>query len=289
MKGSIFMSYIQSYYKNVLMIFLGTFIMSIPINGILVHHHLLSGGVTGIAMLLNLLFKWDMSLLVLILNIPIFILGYKFIHKKFICLSLLGMLSFTVSLSLTKNIHIPTDDILVAVLLGGVLNGLGSGIVFRGSGSTGGTDIISKIMNKFFSLSMGSVGFGLNVIIIFLSGFFFGVDLSVYTLALMFISSQTTNYVVDGLNYKRTISIITNKEIEISEQIIKEAKRGVTIVHGEGAYTKAPRAIITCTVGIREVAKIKEIVKRTDPHAFMTITETAQVFGSGFLRLNKID
>jgi uncharacterized membrane-anchored protein YitT (DUF2179 family) len=283
------MPYIRPYIKNILIIFIGAFIISIPVNGILIPQHLLSGGVTGIAMLFNILFNWDVSLLVLILNIPIFILGYKFINKRFILFSLVGMLSFSASLSLTKNLYIPTHDILVSVLLGGVISGLGVGIVFRGSGSTGGMDIIAKMMNKFFSFSMGSVGFGINIFIIILSGFFFGIDLSVYTLALMFISSQTTNYVVDGLNYKRTITIITNRDEEISQKIIKEVKRGVTLMYGEGAYTRAPRTIITCTVGISQVAKIKEIVKQTDLHAFMTITETSQVFGSGFIGFNSID
>ncbi|WP_058484871.1 YitT family protein [Defluviitalea phaphyphila] len=280
---------IFSYIKNVIFIFIGAFIMSISINGILIPNHILSGGVTGVAMLLHILFNWNISLLIMFINIPIFILGYKFINKRFTFLSLIGMFSLTISLYFSQNFKIPTQDILVSVLLGGTISGLGMGIVFRGSGSTGGTDIIVKILNKFLSFNMGSISFALNMIIITLSSFFFGIDLSIYTLATMFVASQTTNYVVDGLNYKRTISIITDKHEEISQRILREAKRGVTLMHGEGGYTKAPKTIITCTVGIRQVSKIKEIVKQTDPKAFMTISETAQVFGSGFVGFNKID
>ncbi|MEG1149172.1 MAG: YitT family protein [Niameybacter sp.] len=145
---------------------------------------------------------------------------------------------------------IPTSNFITSILLGGILNGIGMGIIFRSEGSVGGTDILAKIVNKFFSFGMGSVIFAINMLIMLASIFVFGIDLSIITAATMFVSSRVTNFVVDGLNHRRTVSIITSPEASevIAKKITEEMFRGVTIVPAIGGYTHHDKFILYTTV-----------------------------------------
>ncbi|MGL4345167.1 MAG: YitT family protein [Cellulosilyticaceae bacterium] len=277
------MNHLKTDIKRIGFITFGTLLLALATNGVLVHNMLLSGGVSGISMFLHFLFDWDISTLILILNIPLFIVGFFFLKKHFLWYSLFGMSMLSFWIRMTKGIVIPTGNEISIILVAGVLNGLGNGIIFRGDGSTGGMDIIAKIINRHFSLSMGTVNLAINGIIITASILFFGIDLSVLTLATMFISSKVCNFVVDGINYKRTICIITDEDHyqPLADDIIQELHRGVTVVPAVGAYTKHKKYMLYTTIGIREVSKVRELAWEHDPHSFMTVSETAQVIGRG--------
>lgn len=270
----------------------GTLLMSIAINGLLAPNKLLSGGVSGLSLFLHFLFDWRLSLLTISLNIPLFILAFIFLRKQFIILSLVGMSLLSFWLEMTQNLVIPTTNPLSIILLSGLLNGMGTGIIFRAGGSVGGTDIIAKILNQSFSFSMGSVVFLINMVIMLTSTYFFGIDIAVITTASMFVSSQTTNFVVDGLNKRRTVTIITspNAGNNIATEIMNGMSRGVTIVPAIGGYTHSDKVILYTTVNLREVSKLKTLVSSHDSHAFVTIADTAQVIGNGrgFIPLEKV-
>lgn len=269
--------------RRTLFIIIGTFLIALSTNAILIPNKLLSGGINGIATFFHLLFAWNVGLLVILLNIPLFLLAVFFLKKHFIAFSLFGMLMLSFWLEVTHSIRIHTESALSIIILGGLLNGVGSGIIFRGDGSTGGSDIIAKIINKHFSISMANVNMMVNAVIICFSIYFFGIDLSVLTLATMFVASRVTHFVVDGMNYKRTLFIITDVAHyqSMADDIMSELLRGVTIIPALGAYTQANRYILYTTISIRELAKIKSIVATHDPSAFVTVTPTAQVFGNG--------
>lgn len=269
--------------KSVLSILFGTFLMSIAVNGILVPNHMLSGGISGLSLFLHFIFGWNLSILNVLFNIPLFILAFMYLKKRFICLSLVGMMSFSFWLEATKGFVISTTSPLTIIVVAGLLNGIGVGIIFRSEGSVGGTDIIAKIVNKFFSISMGNVIFGINMLIMATSIFTFGLDIAILTAASMFISSQTTNYVVDGLNRKRTVAIITCPDTgqAIAREIMDRMHRGVTLVPAIGGYTHQNKYILYAHVNLREVAKVKGIVSNHDPHAFVTVSDTTQVIGNG--------
>lgn len=269
--------------KRVCFIAFGTLLLALATNGVLVHNKLLSGGVSGISMFLHFLFGWDISILILLLNIPLFIVGFFYLKKHFLWYSLFGMTMLSFWISVTKSVVIPTGNLVSVILVAGVLNGLGNGIIFRGDGSTGGTDIVAKIVNRYFSLSMATVNLSINGIIIAASILFFGIDLSVLTLATMYVSSKVCNFVVDGVNYKRTICIITDEDHyqPLADDIIEELHRGVTVVPAVGAYTKTKKYMLYTTIGIREVAKVRQLAWEHDPRSFMTVSETAQVIGRG--------
>lgn len=278
-------------FNRTLSIIFGTLLIAIATNGILIPNNLLSGGVNGISMLLHFLFGFKVSLLVVLINIPIFILGLLFLRKTYLAYSLFGMLMLSFWLEVTDSISIPTDNPLSILVVAGLLHGIGTGIIFRAEGSTGGTDIVAKIIYKYFSINMATILLCLNAIIILLSIYFFNIDIAVLTISTMFISSQVVNFVVDGINRKRTLYIITDASHfeELSETLLKELHRGVTVIPAIGAYTSAAKYILFTTVGVREVAKAKQIILNIDSKAFMTVTETSQVIGNGrgFMHLDK--
>ena len=278
-------------FHRILSIIFGTLLIAIATNGILIPNHLLSGGVNGISMLFHFLFDFKVSLLVILINIPIFILGLLFLKKTYLAYSLFGMLMLSLWLELTRFVSIPTDETLSILVIAGVLHGIGTGIIFRADGSTGGTDIIAKIIHKYFSINMATVTLCLNAIILLLSAYFFDIDIAVLTISTMFISSQVVNFVVDGINRKRTLYIITTEQHfeELSTLLLKELHRGVTVIPAIGAYTSAPKYILFTTVGVREVAKAKQLILNVDSKAFMTVTETSQVIGNGrgFIHLDQ--
>lgn len=269
--------------NKIVAIIIGTLLLAIAANSIFLPNRLLSAGLTGISMLLHFLFEWRISLLVLVLNIPLFIIGYFYLDKRFLFYALLGMSSLSFWVEITGGIVIPTTDTLSVILVGGVIHGMGTGILFRGNVSTGGMDIIAKIINQHFSISMATVNFVLNSIILSLSMYYYGLDITIVTIATMFVSSQVANFMVDGLNHKRTLFIISSKEKykEVSEGLINELGRGVTVMAAKGAYTDEEKYFLYSTISISEVSKAKQIVLKHDSGAFMTISDTCQVIGNG--------
>ncbi|OON98693.1 MAG: hypothetical protein ATN35_03955 [Epulopiscium sp. Nele67-Bin004] len=261
----------------------GTLLIAIATNGILLPNQLLSGGVNGIAMFANLVFGTNISLMVICLNIPLFILAYFHLTKKFVAYSLFGMLAFTFWVEITAGIVLETNEALSVVIAGGILHGLGTGLIFKCDGSSGGVDIIAKIVNKYFSFNIATISLSINAGIIVISLIYFGIDLSVLTILTMFVSSKIVNFVLDGVNRKRTIYIVTTKERHriVCEALMSQVNRGITIIPAIGGYTQNEKSILYMTVGVREVAKVKHVVSHADPNAFMTISETFQVIGQG--------
>ncbi|WP_010167918.1 YitT family protein [Candidatus Epulonipiscium viviparus] len=279
------------YKDTIFFLILGTMLMALAVNGVLAPNYLINGGISGISLMLHFAFGWNLSMLTIVLNVPIFLIALKFLPKKFLGFSILGTMLLAGWIELTKDFRIPLNSELTIVVLGGLINGLGMGMIFRTGGSTGGTDIIAKIFNKLFSFSMGSVSFMINMIIMAAAAYFFSIDLAVVTAISMFVASQATNLIVDGLNSRRTGTIIVSPEYaeEICLAITHELHRGATMVDATGGYTHNKKVIIYTMINMREVAKLKQIVSSHDKHAFMTIVETAQVIGNGKGFLSQIN
>jgi len=280
------LNYEKSIILRILIILLGTFIASIGINALYIPNNILAGGVSGIAILLHLSFGWNISISIIILNIPIFLLGYRIINKEFIYYSLIGVASLSIFLTLTKGVSFHSDDMLTTILLGGLLNGVGYGLVFKVNSSTGGNDIISKMIHKHYSYSIASLNFAFNILIIGLSTVFFGVDMAIKTLAAMFVTSTTIKFILEGLNHKRTILIITSKEDEVCQAINKKMRRGCTIIDGVGSYTRKPKQIIYSVISISQLNQLKTLVSSIDHEAMINVMESRMVFGNGFLDID---
>lgn len=271
--------------KKLIVIGIGSVLIAIAFNALIIPYGLLSGGVSGIALIINYLTGFPLYIGIFLLNIPIFIWGAKELDRKLMILSLVGTVVMIIAIPLTKPyIPVPQVDLFLASIFSGIVSGIGGGIIFRNGASGGGTDIISMIIKKKANISIGAFSFYLNIFVLAASLFFFDLKIALYTLVSMWVSGKVTDFVVEGLDHKKSIMIISEKNAEIAELIMKELKRGVTYFQGEGAFTGSNKMIINTVVNDIENAKIREIICEVDPKAFMYITEAIEVSGKGFTR-----
>ncbi|HHT65247.1 MAG: YitT family protein [Caldicoprobacterales bacterium] len=267
---------------RILYILLGSFLYSVSINALFIPHQLLNGGMTGIAMMLQYLFRIPTSISIVVLNIPLFFGSNRFIGKRFTYLSILGILFSSLFLFLTRGWVIDVENSIVAAIFGGLIAGIGSGIVIKNRGSLGGTDIISVIVNKYLSFSIGGVGMAINAIILTVAAFLFNVEMAMLTIVAIFVANKAVDAIQEGFNHRKTVVIVSDKYEEIAEELLKKVKRGITFINGEGAYTGTEKKLIYMVVRITELSRTRDIVRRIDPAAFLSIIDTREVEGKGF-------
>ena len=265
-------------------IVIGMLVACVGINGFLRQAHLLSGGVTGIAAIINYTTDINIGLLTFLINIPIFVLGFIFLEKDFCITSLINMVLFSVLLGITQNIgnYIPIDDILLQSVFGGILSGVGSGMVFRTKSSQGGTDIIGAILKFKRNIPVKDTVLAANLIIVSVGGVIFGMNLALYTLIGFYVSASAMSFVKDAMTYEKSVMVISKESELIAKEIMSTLVRGVTFLEAEGAYTKEKKRIIYCIVLSKEIPKIKEIALKYDQKAFISVNDVTEVKGRGF-------
>lgn len=273
------------FFIDVLVIIIGCFISSLGVNLFLSNAQLLSGGVTGIGLIFQYLFDIPSGITVFILNIPLFFVSYKFLSKRFTIYTAIGMVSFSTALMLTKPLStfVRVDDTLLYCIYGGLLSGIGYGLVFFRNGSIGGTDIITMVIRKKYSnLDIGKVGFGFNLIIVTIAAFIFGLPRALYTLISMFITSTVLDKVLNGFTSKKLLLVLTEKEDDIINYVIKDMHRGITTLMAEGGYTHSKKKLLYVAVTTSQMIGLKTKILRIDPSAFITIIDVSEVRGKGF-------
>lgn len=263
---------------------IGCLLASASINLFLVPHHLLSGGVSGLAIIFYFLFGLPIGLQILLMNVPLIYAAYKLIGKDYAITTIYGTILFSAAVDATRFLTDlnPLDDPILACITGGIISGLGSGIIFRVNGSAGGLDIVAAVVRKYYSFNFGFVGFAINCVIMLIAATLFGLKLAVLTLISMYVGANVTDKVVEGFNRKKTIFIVSYNTEEIIEVILKEVGRGATILRGEGAFTRQEKRVIFVVVSLTQIAKIKLLVQEADPNAFMIVQDAAEVMGRGF-------
>ncbi|GMQ62533.1 YitT family protein [Vallitalea maricola] len=268
--------------KKCIGVLLGSFIFAAAINAIYVPFQFLDTGISGVALLLNFLFGWSIPLLVFALNIIFVILGFRLVNKSFGLYSILGIASSSLFLYLTKDLTIEIDNIIVAVVFGGLILGIGVGIAIRSGGSIGGMNILAKIVNKYFSISIGTFDMCFNIILVAVACFVFNINIAMYTIMARFVAVKTIDGIIEGFNHKKSILIISKEYQKIADKLMIDPKRGVTYLRGVGAYTGESKNMIYCVVKLTQLSKVKQIVHTEDPQAFMSIIDTNEVDGKGF-------
>ena len=284
----------NTYYKfknniiDILFIFLGCIIASLGINLFLSHAQLLSGGATGIALILQYTTGLPSGLMILILNLPLLLISYKKLDKSFTLYTTIGMLCLSTSLMITKPLSniVIIDDFLLLCIYGGALSGIGLGTVFLRNGSTGGTDIITMLIRKKYSnFNIGSLGFSLNLIIVTIGAIIFGLPQALYTLISLFIQSIVLDRVLKGFSSKKLLLILTKQEKEVIDYIINDLHRGVTSLVAEGEYTHDHKKMLYCIVTTRQMITLKNAILEIDPQSFITIVDISEVRGKGFITI----
>ena len=272
--------------RSIVGIIVGSAIFSFGFVHFNMQNELGEGGFSGITLILYFMLNWDPAIMNLVLNIPMFLIGYKLLGKRSFIYTLIGTISVSVFLKIFQIYQFDTnleDDKLLVALFAGVFIGIGLGIVFRSGGTTGGVDIIARLVNKYFGWSMGKTMFGFDFVVILLSWLTFLDARSVmYTLVAVYVAGRVIDFVQEGAYSAKGALIISPKSDEIAQFISEKMERGVTVMDGHGFYTKEKKNVLYCVVGRNEVVKLKTIISVIDPHAFVSILDVREIDGEGF-------
>jgi len=265
---------------NLFLLCAGSVVTAAGINGLLIPHRFVSGGVTGLALLLHYLAPaLSVALIYAVANVPLFLAGWFFISRRFFLYSIAGTIIFSSAIAWVDLGVIPVQDQLLAAILAGLILGTGSGIILKSLGSAGGTDILSVILLQRFSIRLGTTRLVFNILVLAAAAMLFSVEDALYTMIYLYVSAQIVDLVVTGLSQRKAIFIISPRWQEISRGILDEIHRGVTIIRGQGGYSQQEQKILYTVVNFRELATLKQIVRRNDPAAFVVVTETTEVMG----------
>jgi uncharacterized membrane-anchored protein YitT (DUF2179 family) len=270
--------------KNATFVIVGCSLSAIGVNMFLVNAKLFSGGVSGIAILIQYALKFPAGYTVLLANIPLLILSYRKLNKRFTIYSIIGTFSLSLALILTKNLSsiLTVHDTLLFCVYGGVLTGVGAGLAYSNHGSEGGMNIVVMLVKKKYdNFDVGQLGFIVNCAIVFLGMLLNGITIALYTLMSMYIAAFVTDKMIHGLSRKKVLLIITDKEDEVCEYITTFMHRGATILNGN-ALTGRARKVIYCIVHVSRLPAFKYSVLKIDGDALISIIDAAEVDGKGF-------
>jgi len=272
--------------RNFLFIITGSVVLALAYGLFLIPHHIVPGGVSGIAIILNYFFSFPVGLTSIVLNIPVLYLGVKVLGKGYGARTILGMLILNFAIDFAHEVlRLPsaTSNPLLASIYGGLLLGVGLGLVFKGRASTGGTDVIGQVLNRWTGISVGVGIFLVDFFIISASGITFrSLEAPLFGYLTLFLSSKTIDFVLEGWSYAKLALIITEKEEEVKEFILKEMNRSGTFLHGETFYLGKTRRVIMTVISRKEFPILRQEVKKIDPEAFMIVTDVYEVVGRGF-------
>ena len=272
--------------SDIFLIIIGSAIMGLAYNLFLIPHRIVPGGVGGISIILNYLLKTPVGLVVIIFNIPLFALGVKALGRIYGVKSLFGIILSSLAIDFFSYVvPVPsiTNNEILAAVYGGILLGAGLGIVFRCNGSTGGTDIVGQVLNRYTNLSIGMGILITDFVIISLAGFIFGkLELALYGYLNLFISSKVIDLISEGWSFTRAVFIISDKTSEIAQRIMNDMGRGVTRLYAKGEYTDTERDVLLCVMTKREIPTVRSLAKEIDPNAFVIINDVYEVLGKGF-------
>ncbi|ADH98724.1 YitT family protein [Salisediminibacterium selenitireducens] len=269
-----------------LIIIVGTLIFGFGIIHFNIQNGLAHGGFTGITLFLYYLFAIEPSFSNLALNIPLFLIGYKLFGKNMLIYSIFGTLSLSVSLrifELYPVTEIPLhDDMILVSLFAGVFAGTGLGMIFRAGGTTGGADILARLAEKYFGMSIGKFMFSFDAAVITISMIHLTLTQAMYTLVTVFVASRVIDLIIEGASAAKSTMIISSKTEAISKAIIERMGRGSTVITGRGSFTESERQILYCVVNRHELIQLKNLIQEVDPYAFFSINDVKEVSGEGF-------
>ncbi|MGM7683688.1 YitT family protein [Cytobacillus sp. Hm23] len=272
--------------KNILFILLGSAIFAFGLVHFNMQNNLAEGGFTGITLLLFFTLKIDPAYSNLLLNIPMFILGWRLLGRQAFLYTVIGTVGLSVFLWIFQRytIQMPlNEDLTLAALFAGVFIGVGLGIIFRFGGTTGGVDILARLAHKYIGWSMGKTMFLFDAAVITLSLIvYLTYQEAMYTLVAVFVGARVIDFMQEGAYAAKGATIISDKNEEIAEKILKEMDRGATFLKAQGSFSKIDKNVLYCVVGKNEIVRLKNVITSIDPHAFVAVSDVHDVLGEGF-------
>ncbi len=268
------------------LLLLGALVQAFAMRLFLVPGQLVSGGISGAAQIIHHFIKFPIGVMVLVGNIPLFILGWRFLGgPRFALRTAVAVTAFSIFTDLLV-LFVPesgvTQDNVLNSLFGGVMLGVGLGLVYRGQGTSGGSDILGRILNHRFGISISQAYLITDTIVVLAGGFAFSWEKALYGMVVIYVSGIAAEMISEGSSIFRTVIIITSETEQVTKAILEVLERGVTILSGTGGYTNAERPVLYCVVTRSEVNQLKQLVKEADPQAFMVIGVAHEALGEGF-------
>lgn len=268
--------------RDYFLITVGALLTALALDLFLVPGKIAAGGVSGLATVFYHLFGFHVGVTMLVINVPLFIAGWRMIGRTFVVRTFYGAVMLSVLTDALAFLPALTSDSLLAALWGGILSGIGIGMTLKWGGSTGGTDLAALLLQRFFRISVGQTLLVIDFAIITFAGIVFGAELALYALITLFITTRVIDLVQEGMVYAKAAYIISNHAEEISQAVLDKMARGVTSFKATGMWTKTEREVLFIIVARSEIATLKQIVSRIDPRAFMVIHDAHEVLGEGF-------
>ncbi|MFT8348442.1 YitT family protein [Clostridium saccharoperbutylacetonicum] len=276
----------KSVLKEYSIITLGIILVAFAIEYFYAPNNIAAGGVTGIAIILNAVFQsLSIGVITLVLNVILFAVAFMFIDGKFGIKTIYASLGLSLIIWGIEKFLNPfaiTNDLMIASIFGALISAVGMALVFNENASTGGTDILAKILNVFFHLDIGKSLLAVDFLITFASIFVFGVNVALYSMLSIILLGIIVDRLIEGFNVCKSVFIISKNSYEISKYIIDTLERGCTFLSGVGAYTGKDINVLYAVISRNEFIKLKKFIKETDPEAFITVGEVHEVLGEGF-------
>ncbi|KRM21984.1 YitT family protein [Latilactobacillus graminis] len=275
----------QTTSRNLMMIALGCAVYAFGLVTINIQNHLAEGGLTGITLILRYWLHIDPAYTTVLLNIPLIILGYRYLGKRALAYTIYGTAMMSLFLWIWQRVPITIDlnhDILIASILAGLCGGFGSGIIYRFGGTTGGTDVIARIIEKEKGMPMGRSLLLFDVVVLTLSLSYLDIEHMMYTLIASYVFSRIVNFTLEGAYAAKGILVISDHAQAVADDILTDMERGVTFLHATGAYAHQDRLMLYCVVSPSEIAHLKRLINHHDPHAFISIIDVHEALGEGF-------
>lgn len=268
---------------NILTVIVGCFIFSIGINSFMIPGNLGEGGIIGVALILFYAFEFPTAITMFLVNAVLLVLGFKFLSRFAMYYTILTIPLISIMLWLTESWVVPTDQILIQTVFGGFLVGVGIGLVLRIGATTAGTTILAQMANKFFDVSVPFALLVFDLIIVMASLTVLTIEQVLLTVIALYIAMKTMDFIIEGMNPKKAITIITERPEELGSLINTEIKRGVTIMNGRGFYTKKEKDILYVVINRNQLTKLKRLIKREDENAFVVVHDVNSVLGNYFI------
>ena len=281
--------FVKEHLVPIIMLILGAACAAFSIECFLITNTILDGGVTGISMMLNFVSELPLSILIVVINIPFFVVGFRALGKRFLLRSLISMASFAMFLEVFRDVDTVTSSELLAVVFGGVLLGVGVGTVLRNGGCLDGTEIAAMLLSRRTSVSTGGIIFFINIFIYAVAGLLFGWDRALLSLLTYFITFKIIDLVEEGMEQAKAAMIITENASELADTIYKRLGRTCTFISAEGLVSGSGKTVLYCVITRVELNELKRIINEADISAFVTISEVSEIIGNHVKNTTAID
>ncbi|MCO6347152.1 YitT family protein [Staphylococcus epidermidis] len=269
--------------RDIILVIIGSFIFSAGINAFVISGNLGEGGVTGIAIVLYYAFHISPGITNFVLNAILIIVGYKYLSKRSTYLTIFATVLISIFLGLTETWHVENGNVVINAVFGGTCVGLGIGIIVLAGGTTAGTVILARIVNKYLDISTPYALLFFDLIVVLISLTEIPLVKCLVTVMSLYIGTKVMEFVIEGLNTKKAMTIISSRPNEVAKAIDQQVGRGLTILNGHGYYTREEKDVLYVVISKTQVSRAKRIIKNIDENAFLVIHDVRDVYGNGFL------